>query len=325
MRGPRPKKVIIKFAVGFFGIVGIIVAVILISTHGYNNSSQSRKYPVASASWDVGNGDRIAVAARVIAVDLIAQTAKFQYSVFPSTSIHAKNVRQSNLYELNVPVNLSFGSSFSVYEVGHPLLIETTTLPIIGDSYLYPLDYWECQMEVFATYIPANSSHVENLPVVLQISGSPNGFDIDYHFGSMNTDNDALGTDVYLELDIHRSTATKAFAIFISTIMWMLVLSAVTLASRLLAFEKRVDPPHIAFTTSLLFALPGLRNAMPDAPDIGILLDQVCLVWGMGLQSACLLVYYARFIAATRPDGWRWSVFFGFHSCEDEDDDSKQC
>ncbi|KAJ3243780.1 hypothetical protein HDU77_010255 [Chytriomyces hyalinus] len=325
MKGPRPTKVIIKLALGFFGLIGIIVAVTLISTHGYNNSNQSRKYPVTSSEWDAENGYRIAVTARVIAVDLIGQTAKFQYTVFPSASIHARNIRQSNLYELNVPVNLSFGSSYSVFEAGNPLLIQTTTLPMIGDSYLYPFDYWECQMEIYATYIPINSSQVENLPVVLQISGSPNGFDIDYHFGSMNTDNDALGTDVYLELDIHRSAATKAFAIFISSAMWMLCLSAVTLASRLWAFEKKVEPHHIMFTTSLLFALPGLRNAMPDAPDIGILLDQVCLVWGMGLQSACLLVYYARFIAATRPDGWRWSVFFGFQGNQDKSVEYRQC
>ncbi|KAI8845341.1 hypothetical protein BJ741DRAFT_587718 [Chytriomyces cf. hyalinus JEL632] len=298
MQLPQNGRAAFAIVAAVLGLISLVASVSLIATSAVNKNLNNNN-PVTSATWDTNDGDRIIVYSRAIGVDVASQSVKFQFSVFPSASVYANNSRQSGFYESNVPINLTFGSSTFSFSKGSPLLIQTTSLPMLGDSFFYPFDGWECLMPVFATYVPlkATTGVPLNLPVVLAIVGNPNGFDINYDFSRINDDNTLLATDAYVTLQILRSKTTKGFAIFISTAMWCLVLSAVALAGRLWVFERKVDPPHIAFTTSLLFALPGLRNAMPEAPAIGVLVDQICLVWGMGLLSACLLVYYTRFNA----------------------------
>ncbi|TPX75654.1 hypothetical protein CcCBS67573_g03079 [Chytriomyces confervae] len=147
------------------------------------------------------------------------------------------------------------------------------------------------------TYTYTKGSVLTVQTVTVPITGDPSLYPFDKWFSYVQV----TELDAYADINITRSKTTKALAILIAVAMWALSLCSVALAITLWAYEKKVEPPFIVFTAALLFALPGLRNAMPAAPAMGVLVDQIVLVWGMALLSMSLVVYYLRFITSVVP------------------------
>ncbi|KAJ3266903.1 hypothetical protein HDU77_009363 [Chytriomyces hyalinus] len=296
MIAPRLSRVQIAIAVSIVSLLTIIGAIIGISVQGVRNANPNVD-AVDTAVFREDLTDTLFIDASAVHIDLNAQTMKYLFSMKLTNDLAADNSRQSLYDETAVPINVTFGSQTFTYTKGSVLTIQTVTVPITGDPSLYPFDKWFSYVQVFASFIPANQTKSQGLPVVLELSGAPNGFSTSFEFFDVHS----TELDAYADINITRSKTTKALAILIAVAMWALSLCSVALAITLWAYEKKVEPPFIVFTAALLFALPGLRNAMPAAPAMGVLVDQIVLVWGMALLSMSLVVYYLRFITSVVP------------------------
>nr|KAJ3400147.1 hypothetical protein HK105_004771 [Polyrhizophydium stewartii] len=92
-----------------------------------------------------------------------------------------------------------------------------------------------------------------------------------------------------------RSWTTRLFSMMIVIIMWVLSLGVFVMAATLWLRGRKVEPPTIAVTGALLFALPSLRNSQPGAPIIGASIDVAGFMWNMllvAVSSVLLLTNY---------------------------------
>ncbi len=99
-----------------------------------------------------------------------------------------------------------------------------------------------------------------------------------------------------LTFDMWRSWVVKLFVIINLILSWVLSLWILVIAiDNVLVRPRKVDPDIIGVSVTLLFALPGMRAAMPYAPPIGSLVDVIGLLWCLiivSIASATLLAGY---------------------------------
>jgi hypothetical protein len=97
-------------------------------------------------------------------------------------------------------------------------------------------------------------------------------------------------------INMKRTGAQQFFSLFIVLLMWAMSLGIFLMSLGHLWYNRKVEAPTIGVVTSMLFALPAVRNMQPGAPPIGCTTDVVGFFWNMGLISAAgtfyLISYY---------------------------------
>ncbi|KAJ3401612.1 hypothetical protein CcCBS67573_g00215 [Chytriomyces confervae] len=283
-----PRARLIRYAVGVFltiaAIIGGLTAVALVA-----RSKQGDKYSYYVASPTI-NGTSLIIGADVQAVDVLGGTMKVLYTFETVGPIGKANPSQIVYDEPAVPINVTIGAQAFSFKANQPMLWQTGSLPIFGDYNDYPFDNFTSLITMSATY----GSNQTLLPITLQLSGVPNGFEVAYAA-------EFIDGETYGEALIVRNSTVKTFAMLIMITMWFLAIASATFAVCLHAFEKKVEGPFVAFTIALLFAMPGVRNTMPAAPPVGCLADQMVLVWVMVILAICVLYYFVKLISGLMP------------------------
>ncbi|KAI8615332.1 hypothetical protein BC830DRAFT_310002 [Chytriomyces sp. MP71] len=265
------------------GAFVILAGVTAIAITGIQKANTTRNDPGLVITPFPNGTDYVVVVAKTGSVDLASQTLRvlLMFSLSPSIAIESTGKMQVTLEESVYPINVTFGNQLLSFPAKSPLHEVIVAVPVIGDASLYPFDIWRCDFPVFASYF--KSSTMQPLPVVAESYGNPTGFYATYCYETDNGRPDQLGS-----VTLTRSTTTKTFALLIAAAMWSLAICATLLALVMWVGDRKVEAPIIIFTTALLFSFPSLRNAMPGAPAIGALIDQMSLVWCMGLLSFTL-------------------------------------
>ncbi|KAJ3185802.1 hypothetical protein HDU85_001170 [Gaertneriomyces sp. JEL0708] len=106
----------------------------------------------------------------------------------------------------------------------------------------------------------------------------------------------ADATLILASSSIKRATTTKLFVVVLTIFMWVLSLLAFILAVNVWWTNRQVEPPTIAVTVSMMFALPSIRNSQPHAPPIGSTLDVVGFFWNMVLVALAAALLLANYI-----------------------------
>ncbi|KAJ3245612.1 hypothetical protein HDU78_008949 [Chytriomyces hyalinus] len=285
------RKSLVAGVIICIGLLGTVGGLLALSLVGIAKTRVAANEISSGNANEFGSPDFATIEAEVAAIDLVAQTLKLHIWVGVSDTLSAKPSTQSSFAITSAPINVTFSNVQINFPKNDVLSLQAAVIPIFGDSYLYPFDVWETVIEVFATYQPPGSSVALPLPVLVHLYGNPNGFDASFNFSVVNSETLAA-------VRVQRTTTSKTFVMFLSLSMWALSLSTTLLAISLWAFGKRTEAPHITFTAAILFALPGVRNAMPAAPPIGALVDQLVLVWSMPMVCGSLLMYFVRMITA---------------------------
>ncbi|KAJ3314775.1 hypothetical protein HDU76_002359, partial [Blyttiomyces sp. JEL0837] len=150
----------------------------------------------------------------------------------------------------------------------------------------YPFEHYMSDLlQVTATYVmlSGNKSTVETAPISMVFEGNLQTWNVEVPKLS-DLDND--GATLELQLKYSRSGTTQFFSVLIMVIMWALSIWSITLATTLWTRDRKVEPPTLAVSISLLFALPAVRNTQPGVPAIGCTADVVSFFWAMVL-AAC--------------------------------------
>ncbi|ORY51435.1 hypothetical protein BCR33DRAFT_846234 [Rhizoclosmatium globosum] len=142
-----------------------------------------------------------------------------------------------------------------------------------------------------------------NIPMNLLLDGMPAGFSVSYDTVTL-TDADTH-TEIYSVGNVIRTQTCRTVAIFIAILMWSLCLACSPFTASMFVFNKKAEGSYLGFHTALLFALPSIRNAMPLAPPIGSLIDQMVLVWNMMILALCVLCQFLRLITQVAEGGYK--------------------
>ncbi|KAJ3107875.1 hypothetical protein HDU97_002807, partial [Phlyctochytrium planicorne] len=187
-----------------------------------------------------------------------------------------------------------------------------------GDINNYPFDKYRASniyMEGhFLTPLPSSTAKPQSDSVSLLLS-----FDAGLLTYSINVESirditpppsPSTGHVIDLDFSVSRSGTTIFFSLLVMAIMWMLSILAFCLAVTVWITGRKVEPPTIAFSASLMFTIPGIRHIQPGSPPIGCTADTVSFFWAMVLCAitASLLVinyiikYNMEALSALFPD-----------------------
>lgn len=132
--------------------------------------------------------------------------------------------------------------------------------------------------------------HVNNItnskldvPLSISISNSLQGW------RSKITIQDVSATSDYslinISIEMSRAISQKFFSLFIFALMWVLSLGIFLMAFTHIRYSKRVESPTLGVVTTMLFALPAVRNVQ-GTHVIGCLTDLTGFFWNMGLVAS---------------------------------------
>ncbi|KAJ6551876.1 hypothetical protein B0H19DRAFT_1159306 [Mycena capillaripes] len=214
----------------------------------------------------------------------------FHLEYFPINDLVTEN---GTLLAPGVPVRLLLQSVTSNFAANTIMPQQTVSQILDGDVNRYPFDIFEVDYQIFAFSSPTNGTYGTPLPMTIYAEGTVQGWKIDTDFSGINDD----GSGVNIHIRVSRSPITKAFSMIIIVVMWCLS-SGIFIAAMSVWFrEKKVEPPLIAISTALLFALPNVRNSQPGIPSVpGTTSDMVGFFWNLLLVAVSAISLIVNYI-----------------------------
>ncbi|KAI0057827.1 hypothetical protein BV25DRAFT_1919852 [Artomyces pyxidatus] len=135
-------------------------------------------------------------------------------------------------------------------------------------SPLYPFDTYALSISFSAT------NHTSKAPLSIRRLKT---VDMTSNFDVRSDDADTLNGGREISLQIKRPTEARAFVMLLWIISWLLThVSVGQVLLMLTTAESAVMDSHSLTAFAMLFVLPQLRDAMPDAPGLdGVLIDNI--------------------------------------------------
>jgi hypothetical protein len=166
--------------------------------------------------------------------------------------------------EIRIPQGTAFGRAEVV-------------LGVSGEPAQYPLDTYSGSYFVNADFYDrqsggANASKGE-IPINIDSSGAINGWDSSLSVSS------TASPSVILGAEFGRAFSTKLFALVLLALATIVSVLALFISILVLSNRRKVESALLAWTGSLLFALPILRSYLPGAPPIGAAIDIYVFLW----------------------------------------------
>lgn len=201
--------------------------------------------------------------------------------------------------DVRITISSSGGSDEVRYPAGTSLGGYEAQVDVEGEQAAYPFDNYSgfaiVEADTFERGSGGDIVSSGTIPVGLQASGGVNGWDTGL---SMS---DGLVPQAYASVSFGRAFSTQVFALLIIAMAGILAVLALIVG--LLAFNGR-RPAEVAllgWTASLLFALPLLRNYMPNAPPFGAAIDVYAYLWFIVMAVAAAVLVIAAWMIQKKP------------------------
>eukprot|EP00128_Syssomonas_multiformis_P004917 Colp12_sorted_trinity150504_noHs@12202 len=162
----------------------------------------------------------------------------------------------------------------------------------------YPWDVYthECAVLVFTG--DGNSITRPDFSVTVDTS-SVGPISVDGKFVIAKTPDDS---DM-LNFTLQRTTLAKVYPMVVILGIWSIIVSQLSIVFMFLVLKwKKVDNPAVlGMYGGMIFALPNLRNSMPQVPPIGGIVDFSAFFWAEASSMICLLYLSWRFAYDSKP------------------------
>jgi hypothetical protein len=158
-----------------------------------------------------------------------------------------------------------------VGEMGDTTSLSDTMYGTVSD---YPWDSHNVKFAIDVSGKDAAGQRV-TIPSKISLFGSIQGLDIDAEVHSSK----ATGARE-LSVTVTRSTVTQVVVCFSIVLIWVLIVTVITMVLHVSAFGHELQTMMFAFFGTLLFAMTAFRNAMPGTPPMGVLSDYAAFFWG---------------------------------------------
>ncbi|TPX63751.1 hypothetical protein SpCBS45565_g06375 [Spizellomyces sp. 'palustris'] len=196
--------------------------------------------------------------------------------------------------KLRSDLNITVGSITFRFKAGDTMQPQDSAFSITGDINRYPFDKWQNFLLMTGTFRNATSRVDSPVSLVVFANAPLAAYNIVFP-QVCDTSSKSDATLILITSVIKRAHTTKVFVVLLTIFMWVLSLLMMTLAVSVWVRGRKVEPPTIAVSISMLFALPSIRNSQPLAPPIGTTVDVVGFFWNMvlvAIAAALLLVNY---------------------------------
>ncbi len=195
--------------------------------------------------------------------------------------------------EIRIPEGTAFGRAEVV-------------LGVSGELAQYPFDSYSGTYFVNADFYDRQTGGVEEtkgaIPIEITSVGAINGWD-----SALNVSTTG-GPGVILVAEFSRAFSTKLFALVLLALAATVSLFALFISTLVLSNRRKVETALLAWTGSLLFALPILRSYFPGAPPIGAAVDIYVFLW------AIVMAFIAVFFVAIAWVGQRGAELEAEHT-----------
>ncbi|KAI8892798.1 hypothetical protein BC833DRAFT_610616 [Globomyces pollinis-pini] len=157
-----------------------------------------------------------------------------------------------------------------------------------GNPNDYPFDTYESNF----FFQCQQATDKVKLPLSISVVNSLEEWWIDMKLTDLSGNNFSI---VGLKVVLSRAPTQKFFSLSIISLMWVISLGIFFLAISHFIFNKRVEAPTLGVVTSMLFALPAVRNMQPGAPPIGCTTDVIGFFWNVGLIAVASVLLLWRY------------------------------
>ncbi len=269
--------------VGVFLVVAFSVVVRFYDAEGGINVSGGAEVPPDASG--------VMIQLEPLSVDANVNTARIRLSfgpeggeLFDEQGRPTKNIRITMGNLLQGPNEFKFpaGSAMGAREVA---------VGIAGDTAVYPFDEHGVELvftaDTFTKGADGAVTSVQPVDLFLEASGGVNGWDT-----SVELDAD-MGIGYYASFDFERAFSTIAFVMVILVIAGVLAFLALITGALVQSDRRPAEAALLSWTAALIFALPALRNYMPNAPPFGASIDMYAYLWFIvAAGAAAVLVIF---------------------------------
>ncbi|KAI9030245.1 hypothetical protein DFJ74DRAFT_702570 [Hyaloraphidium curvatum] len=261
--------------------------------------------------WGIPTTSGLIASARIVSIDPVLGNLRMRFDWYPSGTF----LRPGSVTRLarNVTITVGNQAAASHREGSTIPFSEAGTLLFNGDVLEYPFDIHYSSIYLHATTTAVDGQQ-EVVPIGLTLSGGAATYSLAPSFGVY----EIYGVDdpdtIEFMLQISRSTTTKFFAIVLGIVMWGLALTqaAIVLDKFFFRPARKIELGQLGVATGLLFALPGIRSAMPSAPPVGTVLDSATFFWAEVIVAVCAISQL-----------WGWMLGWSAPKKEDKKEDKK--
>jgi hypothetical protein len=188
---------------------------------------------------------------------------------------------------VRVAIQSQSGTSELRFPAGSILSQATVNMGLDGELAQYPFDSHSGNGTITAeTYLKNRDGTFttkDSVYVNADARGGVNGWDT-----TVAVQETAVAASV--TLTFQRAFSTQAFALLLLALAVILAAAAVTVAFLVGTFRRKAEVALMSWTAALLFALPALRNFMPNGPPIGASIDMYIYLWVMAGAIAAAIV-----------------------------------
>ncbi|KAI8902606.1 hypothetical protein BC833DRAFT_572656 [Globomyces pollinis-pini] len=246
------------------------------------------------------NFNGLYISCNVTNIDIPNSQFKARFVIRPIGSL-AVNGADPVFNRPSVPFTMILGPQIITFPANRPITAQSVDLPFTASNInKYPFDRFESEFILNANVVSSNTSLVNaSLPIGFSIVGTIQSIRFD-----ADLVDDVVASAMILNIKLfgYRSFTVQFFSMFILICMWILSFTIFILSVTLWFRDRKVEPPTIAITTSLLFALPAVRNTQPGIPNIGCTVDLAGFFWNMFLVMVSSVLLMTNYILKYQRD-----------------------
>ncbi|MEZ0111484.1 hypothetical protein ABH920_005502 [Catenulispora sp. EB89] len=243
---------------------------------GFVHSGGARREtfaPVGGAGADGG----LTLQATMLTVDPVMNSYKMRLNFTPTGS-WAGPEHNELAKPLSVLVDDVGGAKKQQYTAGQVIPTSDATLDAVGETDTYPVD-----RHSFTLDLHVRDQNGAPVPVRTDWVSSSDDWAL-----TPAVSPDAAPGDVILDVNARRSSSVLIMAFGLMTVLGLLVVVNVAMVVRAIRLRK-VEFTTLAALAATLFAIPGIRNGMPNTPPVGTLADFLVFFWALMIIGLCLV------------------------------------
>ncbi len=249
-------------------------------------SSEGRSSFESASSTDSGG---ISIIFEPIGISPDTSNASFRM-VLGSSDVGISDWDSRTVNNIRVTIIGPDGSQEIRFPEGTAFGHAEVVLGVAGELAQYPFDSYKGTYFVTADFYDRQTDGVNEtkgaIPIEITSVGAINGWDSALNVSAIlnsatriTPELTELSSGVSLGAEFSRAFSTKLFALVLLALAATVSLFALFISILVLSNRRKAESALLAWTGSLLFALPILRAYLPGAPPIGAAVDIYVFLW----------------------------------------------
>jgi len=253
-------------------LVAIAIAVVgyvIVIRHFQQDAQLERR------SFGVGTpaADRLEMTAQIVSINPMKGSAEVRFVVAPFGKYAADRFGRL-ASDMILILTTSDGYRSLKLPAGEiPDSFESDIALVDGSPNLYPLDRYRARIGV-ETFARSKTGHDVPVPTIVQYEEDLGNYGI-----AAELEPESTPASIDVHLTIWRSAAILTFCIMMYAAIILVATAVLVLTVLVLVRRIKSDFGLMLWAGAMIFALPAVRNSLPDTPPLGIQADVYIFMW----------------------------------------------